>query len=149
MAWVIYDEYRLRQFDGNALDHDTPGGNGFKIALVTNSYTPDQGVHDFWNDASANEVSGTNYTAGGNVISTPTITMSGAGLLTFDAADPATWSQHASGFSNARYAILYRDTGTASTSELIAYNNFGSDKGNVSGDLTVSLDASGIWTQAR
>lgn len=121
-----------------------------KMAIVTGSYTPDQNAHDFWNDVSANEVSGTGYTAGGNALATPTWTMSGAGLGTFDASDPATWSQNGAGFSNGRRAIIYYDTGTASTSTLVAYSdNFGADTGNVAGDLTITLNASGIYTAPR
>ena len=121
-----------------------------KLAIVTSAYTPDQNLHDFWDDVSANQVSGTNYTAGGNACATPTWTMSGAGLGTFDAADPATWSQSASGFSNGRRAIIYYDTGVAATSRLVAYSDdFGADTGNVSGDLTITINPSGIYTAPR
>src|SRR4051812_40307058 len=79
-----------------------------KMSIVTASYTPNQNTHDFWDDVSANEVTGTGYTAGGNACATPTWTgPDGSGLLTFDASDPSTWSQNASGFSNGRRAILY------------------------------------------
>lgn len=121
-----------------------------KMAIVTGSYTPNQNTHDFWNDVSANEVSGTNYTAGGNALATPTWTMSAAGLGTFDASDPATWSQSGAGFSNGRRAIIYYDTGVTTTSTLVAYSNdFGADTGNVAGDLTITLNASGIYTAPR
>lgn len=152
MAWNMYDIFRRKQIanEATAVDLNTPGGNGIKCAFVTSAYTPNQNTHDFWDDASASEVSGTGYTAGGNVCSNPALTMDGAGLITFDADDPAVWSENASGFSNARRAILYRDTGTGSTSELIAYSDdFGADKGNVGGDLDVDFDAAGIFTQAR
>lgn len=122
-----------------------------KMAIVTGSYTPDQNAHDFWNDASANEVSGTGYTAGGNACASPTWSgPDGSGVLTFDASDPATWSQNASGFSNGRRAILYYDTGTSSTSRLVGYSdNFGADSGNVAGDLSITFNASGIYTSPR
>lgn len=122
-----------------------------KCAIVTSAYTPDQNLHDFWDDASANEVSGTNYTAGGNACASPTWTgPDGSGVLTFDASDPATWSQSGSGFSNGRRAILYYDTGVGSTSRLVGYSNdFGADSGNVAGDFTVTLNASGIYTSSR
>ncbi len=152
MAWNLYDIFRRKQIanEATAVDLNTPGGNGIKLAFVTSAYTPDQNLHDFWNDASANEVSGTNYTAGGNVCANPAVTMDGAGLVTFDADDPATWLEHASGFSNARRAVLYRDTGVAATAELIAYSDdFGADKGNVGGDLTASFAAAGVFTAAR
>ena len=150
MTWQIFDRFRLRQNNGNSVNLDVPGGNGFKIAIITSTLAPDQNLHDFWSDLSANEVSGTNYTAGGNLCATPSITgPDAAGLCTFDAADPATWPQSASGFSNGRYAILYRDSGTGSTSELVAYEDFVTDKGNVAGDFSITLDAAGIFTLPR
>lgn len=122
-----------------------------KIAIVTSGYTPDQNLHDFFDDIGANQVSGTGYTAGGNACATPTWTgPDAAGLLTFDASDPATWSQNAAGFSNGRRAIAYFDTGTASTSRLVGYSNdFGADAGNVAGDFSVALNAAGIYTAPR
>ena len=122
-----------------------------KLAVVTAAYTVDQNLHDFWNDVSANEVTGTNYTAGGNACASPTWTgPDGSGVLTFDASDPAAWSQHASGFSNGRRAILYYDTGTSSTSRLVGYSaDFGADSGNVAGNFSVAFNASGIYTSGR
>lgn len=146
-SWNLYDTFRKNQIGG--VGADITAGT-IKIALVTSAYTVDQNLHDFWNDVSANEVSGSNYTAGGNACASQTNTMSGAGLVTYDANDPTTWSQHATGFSNARRAIIYKDTGVSSTSTLIAYSDdFGADKGNVAGDLSITLDAAGIFTSAR
>jgi hypothetical protein len=73
-----------------------------------------------------------------------TLTLAG-GVLTFDAAD-VTWSQHATGFTNARYAVMYKSTGTPADDTPIAYADFSADKGNVSGDLVLQMDAAGIWT---
>ena len=145
----LYDKFREGSFDGNSVNFETPGGNGIKAALVTGTYTPDQNLHDFFNDIT-NEVTGTGYTAGGNVMSSGTVTVDGSGNVTVDIADPATWTQNASGFSNARRVIIYLDTGTSSTSRLIAYTaDFGSDQGNVNGDFTVTVNASGLFTSAR
>lgn len=145
MAWVVYDNFKLKQLNGNGIDLDDPAVT-LKIALVTNSYVPNTATHDFFDDVNANEVTGTNYTAGGNAIASKTVTLS-AGVVTVDAADPATWVQSASGFANARYAILYQDTGgAASTDPLIAHHNFGTDVGNTAGDLTLQLAADGILT---
>lgn len=122
-----------------------------KMAVVTGSYSPDQAAHDFWNDVSANEVSGTGYTAGGNACASPTWTDGGAGgTHVFDANDPATWTQNGSGFSNGRRVVLYYDTGTGSTSRLVGYSNdFGADSGNVAGDFSVAFDAAGIYIAPR
>jgi hypothetical protein len=150
MAWNLYDPFRENQIDGSGgFDMETPGGNGIKVALVTNTYTPNQNTHDFWDDIT-NEVTGSNYTAGGNQCTSPAVTMDGSGLITFDAADPATWSQHATGFSNARRAIIYEDSGVSTTSSLIAYSDaFSADRGNVDGDFSITFDAAGVFTSAR
>lgn len=148
MAWNLYDQFRLRQLNGNAIDLDNPSGT-FKILLVTGTYTPDQAAHDFHADVT-NEVSGTNYTAGGAALATPSLALS-TGTITFDADESSvTWAQSGTGFSNARRAILYHDTGTSGTSGLVAYSDdFGADKGNVVGPLSIALDAAGIFTSAR
>ncbi len=126
------------------IDHDD-AGTTVKIALLTATHTPARATQDFWDDVSANEVTGTNYTAGGNEVATKTVTTA-ANVTKWDAADPATWAQSGTGFATARYAILYKDTGTPATSPIIAYHDFGSAKGNVDGDLTIQLDAAGIAT---
>ena len=147
MAWVFYDSFKKQLFTlDNSVDFDDNTTTTVKVALVTSTYVPDTALHQFFSDVSANEVSGTNYTAGGNEAATKTVTVA-SGTVTVDAADPATWAQSATGFSNARYAILYKDTGTTTTSPLIAYHDFGSDVGNTTGDLTVSFDATnGVFT---
>ena len=148
MAWNLYDQFRLRQLNGNAIDLDNPSGT-FKILLVTAAYTPDQAAHDFHADIT-NEVSGTGYTAGGAALATPSLDLT-TGTITFDADESSvTWAQNAGGFTNARRAILYHDTGTSGTSGLVCYSDdFGADKGNVVGPLSIALDAAGIFTSAR
>jgi len=146
----LYDTFRRGQFEGTQIDFETPGGNGIKAAFVTSVYTPNQNLHDFWADAEANEVSGTGYVAGGNVMSNGTVTVDGAGVVTVDLDDPATWTQDASGFADARRVILYHDTGTAATSPVIGYSDaFASDQGNVNGDIFISIAATGLITSAR
>jgi hypothetical protein len=141
MAWTLYDKFRKAQFDQvDAVDLDT---DTLKVMLCTSTYAPNQATDGYKSDVT-NEVSGTNYTAGGTALTGQTVTLS-SGTVTFDATD-VTWTQSASGFSNARKAVLYKDTGTASTARLIAYADFGADKGNVSGDLTLQMDAAGIIT---
>lgn len=119
------------------------GGSTIKMALCTDSYTPDQDTHDFFNDVT-NEVSasGTGYTSGG-----ATLTLSDP---TYDAStnecrldcDNVTWS---SSTITARYAVVYRDTGTASTSPLIGYIDFGENKISSAGNFTVTIAATGLF----
>jgi len=115
------------------LDSDT-----LKIMLVTSAYTPDFGTHDFKADVT-NEVVGTGYTAGGETLTSLSLTQS-AGVITFDAAD-VTWS---SSTITARGAVIYDDT--IASDPLICYIDFGSDQSSSSGDFVLSFNASGIFT---
>jgi len=142
----MYDTFIRDQLKSGQIDLEDTATYTFKVALVTSVYSPTTGTDDFWDDVSANEVSGTGYTAGGNAIASPAVTLAG-GTIKFDATDPSTWSQSGAGFANARRAIVYADSGTAATSRLICYSDdFGTDKGNVAGDLTISISATGIFT---
>jgi hypothetical protein len=128
MASLIYNS-AVDDMARGAIDFDT---DTFKVMLVTSSYTPDKDTHDKRNDVT-NEVSGTGYTAGG-VTSACTVTKDTANdrvTLSFAAVS---W---ASSTITARGAVIYKSTGTASTDNLVAYNDFGSDVASASGTFTV------------
>lgn len=57
-----------------ALDLDT---NTFNVSLHTASYSPNKDTHDYFDDVT-NEVSGTGYTAGGQALSSKTLTLTAA-----------------------------------------------------------------------
>lgn len=118
------------------LDTDT-----IKVALCTSTYTPNQNTHDYFDDIT-NEVSGTGYTAGGATLGTKTVNVSTT-TFTFDAADTV-WS---TATITARYAIVYCSTGTASTSALIGYIDFGADVSSTAANFTITWNASGIFSQ--
>jgi len=124
--------------DDLALDLDDTTADRFKVMLVTSSYTPDFGTHDFKSDVT-NEVSGTGYDAGGKSLTSVTLTQSG-GTITFD-ADDVTW---ASSTITARGAVVYDDS--LASDPLIAYIDFGADKSSSAGDFVLSFNASGIFT---
>lgn len=149
MAMNMYDKYRQFQFESTAWDFETPGGSGIKCSIHTVTEVPDQNLDDYFNDAT-NEVTGSNYTAHGNVCATPTTTMDGSGLVKCDVDDPATWLQHASGFSDGRVIVFSRDTaGADSTDNLICYEINGVDFGNIAGDLTIQINTGGLFQSAR
>jgi len=141
MAWVIYDNMVLLQHSGGAIDFNLDTIN---CMLVTSAYTPNKATHDFRADLGATEVSGSGYSAGGAALAAKSVALSTA-VVTFDAGD-VTWSQNNSGFADAKYAVLYKSTASTATDGLIAYADIGSSKGNVSGDLTLEMSASGIFT---
>jgi len=140
---LMYYSALLGQWNGLAnavfdLDTDT-----IKVAAATNTYVPNQDTHDFFDDMT-NEVTGTNYTAGGATLASVTLVRATT-TVTFDAAD-VVWTQSASGFSTARKFPIYRSTGVAATSRLFSVVTADADVGNVTGDLTIAWNAAGIAT---
>lgn len=112
------------------------------VAMVTDSYTPDFNAHDFFNDVT-NEVSGTGYTAGGQVLTGTEVTISG-GVLTYDATD-ASWST--STIANAMGAVIYVKRGGASSAdELLALSDFVTAASSSAGTFAIQWSASGIYT---
>jgi hypothetical protein len=111
-----------------------------KVSLHTSTYTPNQDTDDFFNDAT-NEVSGTGYTAGGVTLGSKTTAYDSATNETrLDAAD-VSWT---SASFTARYAVVYKDTGTASTSPVLGYVDFGGDETVSSGTFNITWDATGV-----
>lgn len=84
-----------------------------------------------------------NDTAGGATLANKSVGYTGGTNVTKVDADDVTWS---SSSITARIAVLYKDTGTASTSPLIGYVDFGEDKTSDSGNFTVQFDSAGIFT---
>lgn len=147
---LMYYSALLGQWNGttNAVFDLDEAADDMKLSAHTNTYAPNQDTHDFFDDVT-NEVTGTNYTAGGASLGSQTLTRS-TGTVTFDAAD-VVWLQSASGFSNARKFVLYRNaSGVAANSRLFSVVTADADVGNVTGDLTIQWNASGIatWTTA-
>jgi hypothetical protein len=137
MPSKLYGNFLLKALN-KEVDFDT---DTIKVALLSSSYTPDQDAHDYLNDVSTYEVSGTGYTAGGNTLASKTATYDSANnVIVLDAAD-TTW---ASSTITARYAVIYDSTGTASTSALIGYVDFGSDQSSTNGNFTITWDSTGI-----
>lgn len=137
MADVIVNGFKKHIMNGGIdLDTDT-----VKVMLLTNSHTQDQDAHEFIDDVSANEVSGTGYTAGGQALAGKAVTQDNTDNEgVFDAND-LTWSTST---ITARYAAIYKDTGTPATSPIVCILDFGSDKSSSAGNFTIAWNAEGI-----
>lgn len=175
--------------------------NTIKLALLNSSHSFNR-AHDAWDDVSANQVSGTGYTAGGATLGTKTLTVidssaatawasatsyalgdivratsdnlslficavagtSGGSEPTWQTArlrdttdNTVTWSQLGTSFLRftsaqvqwtsstitARYGIIYKDTGTPSTSYLLAQIDFGQDESSSNGNFTITPPTNG------
>lgn len=110
-----------------------------KVAMYTNTLTPNFDA-DPSSYSATNEVSGTGYTAGGQVLTGTALSIA-SGILTFDATDSA-WS--ASTITNARGAIYYADP--LSPKANVVAVNFGADYSTVAGTFTIQWNALGIFT---
>jgi hypothetical protein len=125
----------------NTWDWDT---DTIKCALATASYTPDQDAHDFFNDITNELATENGYTAGGATLSCSAPTYDTASNETrLDAAD-VVWTITTASVT-ARYAIVYKSTGSSSTSPLLGYVDLGSSVTvPAGGKLTLEWDATGI-----
>lgn len=112
----------------------------FKIALYTSGATLDQSTSVY---TTSNEVTGTGYTAGGNILSvTPTPTSGlnsssvGTAYLSFTNAS-ATWS---SATITAGGALIYNNTQqVGGFGRSVAVLNFGGDKSSTNGTFQIQF----------
>jgi hypothetical protein len=132
------------KFPANALGGETSGESGaldylsdaIRVSLHTSAYTPNQDTHEFFSDLT-NEITGTGYTAEGALLTSKTITVDGpTNKVVFGAANTL-WT---SATFTLRYAVVYRDTGTPSTSLLIGYVDFVTDQSVVDGSFEIAWD---------
>lgn len=138
MASKLYGSFIAKALNKEIdLDTDT-----IKVALLTSAYTPNQDVHDYFDDVVANEVTGTGYTPGGATLTGKTVSYNAStNETTFDADDVVL----ASSTITARYAVVYdASPGTNATRPLIGYVDFTSDQSSTNGNFTITWDATGI-----
>lgn len=123
----------------NGLESET----ATKALLVVDALTPNFDTMDFRNDVEANEVSGTGYTAGGVVLTSTELTLSG-GVLTYDTADPS-WTS--STITSAMAAVIYFARGGASSAdELWLLSDFVTAASTTNGTFLVQIAAGGWAT---
>jgi len=142
----LFDQFRLNNFNGGGVDFILPVTGALNMAVMSALYVPDQNTDTDWTAISANEVTGTGYTLGGNPCDNGTATVDAGGVVTVDAADPDTWAQDPAGFSNGRSCVLYE----VGSGQLIGYSNdFGADQGNLNGDFFIAFGVAGIMVSQR
>jgi len=120
--------FKQALLDGE-MDFSSDTTQTFKIALYTSSATLDASTTAY---SATNEVSGTNYTAGGNTltISTNPTTSGTTAYLSFS---NTTWS---SATITARGALIYQSGGS---NPAVAVLDFGGDKTSTGGDFQIQF----------
>lgn len=93
--------------------------------------------------AAGTEATGTGYTAGGQALSSVTVSTSGT-VTTFTCANPS-WGP--SSTITAAFAVFYdAQGGTDATNIPIAYWDFGGSQSSSAGAFTLTINASGVAT---
>lgn len=112
------------------------------VMLLTSSHANNVDTQDFIDDVSANEVAnGNGYTTGGKQVANEATSQDNTddeGVLD---ADDLVWT--GASFS-ARYAVLYDNTGTPSTSRIWAIYDLGATKTSDGGSFTLTVNSEGL-----
>lgn len=135
MASGIYNRFKANLMNKEVdMEADT-----IRVALMdtNHSFTA---TDNTWADISANEISGTGYTANGEALANKAVTQ--AATTKFD-ADDVSWT---SATFTAYHAVIYDDTLT--NNDLICNIDFGGGQAVVAGTFTIQWHSSGIITLA-
>jgi hypothetical protein len=135
---TVYTNFAKEIGDTSAGAQINLGSNTLKVALLTSSYTPARDTDQYWSDISASEASGTGYTAGGQTLAGVAWTKDATNHRAVLTATNPSWSSATITF---RYAVVYKSTGTAGTSPLICYCDFGSNQTATNGTVTIQYDS--------
>ena len=128
ISQAMCTSFKIALLDGE-MDFSSNTGQTFKIALYTSSATLSAATTAY---ATTNEVSGTNYTAGGNTL-TISANPAASGTTAFlDFAD-TTWTDAT---VTARGALIYKSGGS---NPAVAVLDFGGDKTSTNGTFEIQF----------
>jgi len=138
MANLASNQIKLEAFTGG-VDVLTAT---IKVSLHTSTLTPDADTHKFYSDLTNEAPATGGYTTGGATLAGKSATIDTTNDRgVFDATD-VTWAS--STISSVRYACVYESTGTGSTSTIIGFIDFASDKSSAGTDFVIQFHADGI-----
>lgn len=142
--FTLFNEFSNQLMTG---EHDLNATDTIKLALVTNATVPTAStttptLADF------TEVSGTNYTSGGETVTSPVTENVSGSTYRFD-GDNVSWTQNAGGPTDVYYGILYNDTNASDMA--IGFIDMTTDSGTTpislaAGNISVNWNASGVFT---
>jgi hypothetical protein len=128
ISQALCTSFKVEILDG--IQNFTAGtGDTFKIALYTSSATLGEGTTAY---TTTNEISGTNYVAGGNTLvvsQSPT----SSGTTAYLSFSNTTWSNVT---FTTRGALIYN---SSKANRAVAVFDFGSDKTVIGGDFTITF----------
>ena len=137
---VVFNESKAYLIEGG-----WEAADDIKVAICDNTTTPTAAtvtpaLGDFTQVGSAGS-----YVAGGTSLGNiGTLTTQAGGTVTFDSATNPSWAQNASNDVDAYWGIIYNDTDAGDLA--IAYVDLGGPVNMSAGSLTITWNASGIFT---
>lgn len=144
MANYIYPAFKGRQNGESGLTRIDLDTDTIKVMLVNTTYAAladsTKAGHDFRDDVTANEVTGTGYTAGGATLANKSLATVSTSNKKWD-ADDVSWTTST---ITAYGAVLYKDVGTAATDPLIGFIDFGGAITSTAGTFLLPWHADGI-----
>lgn len=151
MAWSASKMFRACVAD--VFDNTTAldlGSDVPKVALYNTTPTPDQNAasastaYNAGQWANTNELTDTNWAAGGRALASTSLNSGTSGIVFYDAADTAGGGNVT--ISGAFGCLVYDDTLTTPVADQgICYNYFGGSQGVTAGTFTIVWNANGIW----
>lgn len=120
-------------------DLEWADSNGWSCMLLDNTYVFSD-AHDFVADVVGDEVAGTGYTAGGQVLTG--LSKAWDGDWYKYTCDSPEW---AASTITARYAVFYKDTGSDATSPLLLVIDQEADVASAASLFSVPIDADGLF----
>lgn len=139
---TVFDEAKAYMIDGG-----WEAADDIKVAILDNTVTPAAGdTTPALGDYTEVGTAGT-YVAGGTSLGNlGTLVSEAGGTMTFDSATNPTWSQDAGNDADAYWGLIYNDTDAGDLA--IAFVDLGGPVDMSGGDLTITWNASGIFTIA-
>lgn len=110
-----------------------------KATLHGSAYTPNQATDEFFSAVTNELATGNGYTAGGVTLASKSVTLTGLAVALKAAA--SVWTAAGGPIGPARFAVLRKDTGSAATSPVLGWVDFGADASATGATFTITWDA--------
>jgi len=137
---TVFEEAKAKMLDGDWASTDQ-----FHLAICDNTATPVAGTATPVLGDFTQVGSGGTYVADGTALGTlADLVTEVAGVMTFDSATNPTWAQNAGNDVDAYWGIIYNYTDVGK--DALAFVDLGGPVDMTAGDLTVTWNASGIYT---
>jgi hypothetical protein len=139
MASFIFNGAKAKLGDGS-IDWNT---DTIKVSLHTSSLTPDKDNDVFFSDIGSEISPVGTYVAGGATLTGTSVTQDNTNDRGVYDANDVQWTGVTSVY---RYAIVYKSTGVASTSPVIAVLDYGTDQTVTNAVVDIAWPASGVFS---